>query len=355
MEMGFPLASRDRCMMEDCVIIGGGIAALSAANQLADAGLKPLLIEANSYPAHRICGEFISPECHPTLNNWNIALSSSMTNCRFIQGSDQMEFTLPKPAKSCSRYHFDTQLLERAKSKGAQILTNTKMISLQKTSDYELTLSNGQTIKARHLMIGTGKLPNMSTQMPLKYIGMKAHFTGIDLQNTLEMHLFPGGYLGISPIDHETTNIACLLRLDRFPQFNPEIFIKSLPSLNKKLSQAKMLFPKWLVGQVPEFGIRKNPHWDKAFWIGDAAGSIPPISGEGLALAVFSGCMAADYLLKSDSTQFQQDWLAQVKKRFIYAKLLHKTMLNPFTSKIAIKIGNLFPSTPQYFWGATRG
>ncbi len=46
-------------MIEDCVIVGGGVAGLSAANRLADAGLSPLIVEASKYPAHRICGEFL--------------------------------------------------------------------------------------------------------------------------------------------------------------------------------------------------------------------------------------------------------------------------------------------------------
>ena len=186
--------------------IGGGIAGLSAANQLADSGLSPLIIEANSYPAHRICGEFISHECLPILERWNIPLSSPMNNCRFIKSNHQIEFSLPIPANSCSRFTFDAQLLERAKSKGARALTETKVISLhipKKSSDpYELVLSNGQQIMAQHLMIGTGRLPKecgIHDNLPLKYVGFKAHFEGVSLEHAIEMHLFKGGYLASPP------------------------------------------------------------------------------------------------------------------------------------------------------------
>ena len=118
--------------------------------------------------------------------------------------------------------------------------------------------------------------------------------------------------------------------------------------------KARKVFPQWLIGQLPEFGIRKNPSWQKVFWIGDAAGSIPPICGDGLALAVTSGCMAADYFLNSNAEQFQHDWLQRVKKRFFYAKQLHRLMLNPMTNTLAIKMGNLFPQLPLHLWKATR-
>lgn len=336
-------------MIEECAIIGGGIAGLSAANRLADAGVRPLLIEANSYPAHRICGEFVSHECHPLLKEWNIPLSSSMNTCRFFKASHLMEFSLPIAAKSCSRYNFDHHLLERAKDKGAKVLTETKLLSLDPKELFHLTLSNGQEIKASSLIIGTGKIPNINLSLPMKYIGIKAHFERSELYNNLDMHLFPGGYLGISPLDDLTINVACLIQNDRLPEnITPELFIQPF------LPKTKMLFPKWLVGQLPEFGIRKNPQWDRVFWIGDAAGSIPPICGEGLSLAVFSGCMAADYLLNSNSKQFQQDWVKAVKKPFFYAKSLHRLMLNPLTNTLALELGNLFSSLPQYFWQATR-
>lgn len=355
-------------MIEECVIIGGGVAGLSAANHLADAGLSPLIIEANGYPAHRICGEFVSHECLPILRRWSIPLSSPLTHCRFLRENHQIEFPFPIHPRSCSRLTFDALLFERAKCNGVRALTNTKVISLhvpEKSSDpYALELSNGQRIEARHLMIGTGRIPNdqgIQYAPPLKYVGFKAHFEGIPLEHTIEMHLFDGGYLGISRITDQTTNIACLMKKDYFSENDsPGRMISQLQNdvkmqiFKERMSNARMIFPEWLSGELPEFGIRTNPKWDRVFWIGDAAGSIPPICGDGLALAVLSGCMAADYLMKSDAKHFQGDWLKRVKKRFFYARQLHRIMLNPVTSTLAFKIGNLFPQLPIHLWKATR-
>lgn len=198
----------------------------------------------------------------------------------------------------------------------------------------------------------------MSDALPLKYVGFKAHFEGIPL-DAIEMHLFEGGYLGISRITDHTANIACLIKKESFlASLSPDHLISRLQKertiFKERMANARMLFPQWLIGELPEFGIRTNPDWDRVFWIGDAAGSIPPLCGDGLALAVSSGCMAADYLLQSDAKQFQKAWLKRVKKRFFYAKQLHKIMLNPLTSTLAFKIGNLFPQLPIHLWKATR-
>src|SRR3954463_3381750 len=48
--------------MYDAVVIGAGLAGCSAAPQLARRGRRVLLLEAERYPVHKMCGEFLSPE-----------------------------------------------------------------------------------------------------------------------------------------------------------------------------------------------------------------------------------------------------------------------------------------------------
>lgn len=193
----------------------------------------------------------------------------------------------------------------------------------------------------------------------MKYVGIKAHFEGISLDRALEMYSFEGGYLGISTLDDRTVNIACLVLKNRVEN-SPELWIEQLkedPTMalfKERISKARMLFPKWLVGEIPEFGIRDRPLWERVFWIGDAAGSIPPVSGEGLAMAITSGCMAADYYLNEDAEAFKKAWKKRYGKRLFFAGQLHKMMLTSWMGHLAIPICHLFPSLPIYFWEQTR-
>lgn len=358
-------------MIENCVIVGGGVAGLSAANHLADAGMTPLLVDAGRYPSHRICGEFFSYECLPILNRWGVTMTGHVTHCRLFSGSKKTELHFPKPSASCSRFTFDEMLLNRAKKNGARVLTEVKVISLQPpkhpSEPYGLVLSDGQCIRAQQLMIGTGRIPKMhpsASALAPAYIGFKAHFEGLPIDNCVEMHTFNKGYLGIAPIDSKTTNIACLVKKERVPNWDPNrpnLSIEGilneenpLSSVKDRLTKAKMIFPSWLSSQVPEFGIRDNPLWERAFFIGDAAGSIPPISGEGLAIAVTSGSMAAEYLLERDAKEFKADWLKRYKRRFFWAQQLHKLMAAPRLGPIAIDLCNLFPSLLTTAWHLTR-
>ncbi len=353
-------------MIEDCIIIGGGVAGLSAANRLADKGVSALIIEAGKFPAHKICGEFFSHECLPILHQWEIPLTATISTSRFICGNNKSEFQLPISSESCSRHTFDASLLDRALKNGARVLTETSVVSLTSSDCYEVALSNGQTIKARHLMIGTGKIPKFSqtqSQHPpeMKYFGFKAHFENIDIDNSVEIHAFPGGYLGISNVYPKTTNIACLVKKEFVQKFErPENFItnlmhnKSMRLLNEKISKAHMVFPQWLIGQLPEFGIRSNPDLENVYWIGDAAGSIPPVCGDGLAIAITSGSMAADFMLQSNAAEFKKAWLKRYRTRFFLAKYIHKIMITKCINTAAVKACNMFPKLPIYLWSHTR-
>lgn len=353
-------------MIEDCVILGGGIAGLSAANRLAEAGKSPLIIEAGKFPSHRICGEFLSHECLSILRQWDIPLSNHISQCCFFCGDVNLALRLPLQSGACSRFILDTKLLERAVTKGARAMTETTVTALKipdkDSSYYELHLSNGQKLLAKQLMIGTGRIPRIpevKKDVPLKYVGMKAHFQGIDLEHDLEMFCFPGGYLGMSAIGENVTNIACIVSKKEFSLHNnPQEFLlklqESQPIFRKRLEKSKMLFPNWLSGEVPEFGIRQNPSWDGVYWIGDAAGGIPPVSGDGLAIAITSGYMAADYFLQSNSHEFKNAWIKRYKKRFYYAKLLHSLLRKPYLGRLALGIGKAFPSLPSLLWKLTR-
>lgn len=343
-------------MIEDCVIIGGGVAGLSAANRLVDRGVKPLLIDASHFPAHRICGEFLSYECLPILKDWGMAICPSIDSCSFSNGSQKLSLRLPERSGSCSRFVLDGVLFERAKQLSMKVMTDTQVIGWEipqkKSEHYTLTLSNGKVIQAHSVFVGTGKMPSQkSSALEPQYFGFKAHFQNdAPYEKKLEMHTFPGGYLGISRLDQNTMNLACVVQKSMVTP-TPELFISHLMN---NFSLGKMIFPQWLIGQIPEFGIRKNPSWARVFFIGDAAGSIPPLCGEGLAIAITSGYMAADYYLDADAAAFQKAWRQRYRKSFMIAQALHHLMIRPNIASIALKIGQMIPSLPQWVWKLTR-
>jgi menaquinone-9 beta-reductase len=350
-------------MLKACLIIGGGIAGLSAAIRLTELGIQPLVIEAGKYPSHRLCGEFFSPESLPLIKRWQMPQGSQITKCCFFTRRQHLSFELPQPAVGSSHYIFDWELLQLAKSKGVEVLTETRVTDIlpaHSADDFHhVYLENSNCYQTKQLIIGTGRLPTIIQGQPLKprYFGFKSHFEGLDLDSTLKMFCFPGGYLGISSVAPNVANVAGLIRLNDLDNEKPLEFIQKqsgFENLVLQLRSAKPLLPEWMKGTSPEFGIRQTPLWPNTYWIGDAAGSLPPICGDGIGMALTSGAMAAEYLAQNDAQAFKKAWLKRYQKRFFWAKCLHKIVINPTSCTLAVLGSRLIPSLPKKVFELTR-
>jgi menaquinone-9 beta-reductase len=344
-------------------ILGGGLAGLCAAIRLAELGVEPLLIEAGTYPSHKVCGEFLSPASLPLLKSWNI-IPVPLYQAHLRTPQKTLSFNFPSPAGSLSHLQLDPALAIYAQKLGVKLLTATKVANLIPALNsftlHQLQLDSGQVIQTTHLLIATGRLPGFHSPSPtLCYTGIKAHFKEIPIQNTLEMFAFPGAYLGLSPVENDCFNVACLARSELVQQAgSSDAFIHTLrqkhPLLNLYLSQGKNLFPSWMQVSIPEFGIKSLPLWPRTYFIGDAAGTIPPASGNGLSMALTSGYLAAEYAIKNDDHGFKKAWHKRYAHPIRMGKCLHHLMLRPHYSNFFLRLGSVFPSLTQSIFNHTR-
>lgn len=353
------------------LIIGGGVSGLSTANRLLELGQSPCLIDAGSYPSHKICGEFFSNECHEILNKWGVLPPAVIDSIRFHLGEKSYSFKLPKESRGMSRYGFDTILFKRAEDRGTLCFTNSSVTSLSyhpnELYSYHVTIQNGRLFRAKKLFIGTGRLLNLllGKEPPtMKYRGFKTHFEGIDLDQTLEMFILPKGYLGISPIENGKVNVACLMKKENpFLILSPEQYLDKIDqtpvgkSLRKILKKGKPLFNEWLTTEIPEF--RLSPHFLKRFQnlylIGDAAAAIAPASGDGLAMAVTSGVLAADCSVEKNTKVYHHQWKNIYQNRLRWAAFAHKLMFHPYASLPVLQLASVYPKLFDLLYFKTRG
>lgn len=351
--------------MNNVVIIGGGVAGLSAAIHCAQRGIKTVLIEAGSYPAHKICGEFFSPEALPMLKSWGIQPEVYINQIQIYSKTSHSSLQLDSPAASMSRFVFDHALVRVARDCGVQVMTETMVRGMEHVgSEYLVDLSSGEKLAATQIVIGTGRViqllqPEKKTEIfRPEFVGFKAHWTGIDTADRVQFYTFPGGYIGLSAIEDGKTNIACLASIEQVNRFkSPDLFIQNLisgPLLKDVINKGFRLFPKWLTCSVPSFGVRSNPMLPNIFYIGDAAGTIPPATGDGLAIALASGALAAQYVKAHDAVGFSCAWAKKYTALLFRGRMLHHALLRPGCATLAIKICNRIPSIAQYIFNKTR-
>lgn len=369
--LALPLADRSTGsrMSEPVLILGGGVAGLSAANRLIEQRIPVTLIEAGSYPQHKVCGEFISPEALPILNQWGLSIGSSIPQMVLHAGRSRLTYRLPRPAGSCSRFVLDHKLAQRAALLGCDLRTDTRVEDLEpgdgKTAPHRVRLSSGETLSSQRLIISTGRvLAQVLKQDPpeFNYTGFKAHFKRTAGGARLDMYSFKNGYLGMSPVDADTVNVACLLKAEVFERAgSPWAVMERLQDAHpdsdslQQLQPEHMIFEDWLTTRMPTLGKTRPPAWPQVYFLGDAMGSIYPATGDGLAMAITSGVMAAEFAMTRADKDYRNAWDDRFASRIFWGSCLHRLMLSPGIGQTAMALGTLIPGLDSWVFEKTRG
>ncbi|MBW7462002.1 NAD(P)/FAD-dependent oxidoreductase, partial [Paenibacillus sepulcri] len=134
----------------------------------------------------------------------------------------------PGTALGISRYRLDSELHRGALRAGVQVQTDTTVTSVYTSgSGYLVEAMQSKrrvAYQARIVIAAWGANPraglpgSSQPERSLKdrYMGVKSHFSGIGKEPVVELYFFPGGYLGISPVENGYVNAAALLRQGTF-------------------------------------------------------------------------------------------------------------------------------------------
>jgi menaquinone-9 beta-reductase len=123
-----------------CGIIGGGLGGLCLAIQLAQKGVEVVLFEKNTYPQHKVCGEYISMESWDFLTGLGVPLDGlNLPKINQLGVSSESGFMLESPLAlggfGISRYSLDHYLCELARQKGVVIYENCKVSDVEIVDD----------------------------------------------------------------------------------------------------------------------------------------------------------------------------------------------------------------------------
>ena len=116
----------------DIEIVGGGLAGLTLGLALRRQGIGVRVIEAGTYPRHRVCGEFITGLDDETIEQLGLApLFADAPRHRaavwFIDGAMARTETFPRPAIGISRYALDARLADAFVAHGGELCVGTRI------------------------------------------------------------------------------------------------------------------------------------------------------------------------------------------------------------------------------------
>lgn len=287
------------------LIVGGGLAGGAAGIELARAGHAPLLLERETGAHDKICGEFLSGEAVAALAGLGVDARSlgavPITRVEVNDGRRQVAAELPFPALSLSRRVLDEALLEQASAAGVAVQRG---VSVREVERGVAHTSVGD-VPASALLLASGKHDVRGASRPdgPDEIGFKMYFRDAALSrrlaSTVAVTFFDGGYAGLQPVEGGRLNLSLLIG---GPQYRA---LGSWSALLERLGQepalaaladAEALLPRPLaISRVP-YGHLARPANDGLWRLGDQAAVIPSFCGDGMAIALESGRLAASML-----------------------------------------------------------
>ncbi|TAF67094.1 MAG: FAD-dependent monooxygenase [Cytophagales bacterium] len=370
--------------MYDIGIIGGGLAGLANAIQMAKAGLKVILFERQQYPFHRVCGEYISMEALPFLQN-------ELEIDPFEHGAIQLsEFRLTSPAGrqlivpldlggfGISRYTLDELLYQKATEKGVTILQNTIIRQTEKQiNHWQLTTHQEQTFEAKTVIAAYGKRTQLDQlwkrrffQQKSPYIGIKYHIKyAYQPLHQIALHNFQQGYCGISRIEDDKyclcylTTRENLRKHQNIAQMEKEVLRKN-PFLDHIFDHAEWLYDAPKVINEVSFAPKKLIEQDGILMCGDSAGMIAPLAGNGMAMALHSAKILSKCLIdyqKGDIDQktmhqnYQKEWKKYFANRLQRGRQLQSFFGSTLLSELLVITTKNLPFLAQKLIKQTHG
>lgn len=331
----------------ETIVIGGGPAGAMAACRLAAAGRDVILLERSTSPHHKVCGEFLSIETQALLRRVRIEPQElgavPVERVTIHAAGGRATAKLPFRALSLSRYRLDEALLARARVLGARVKHGALVQGVtRRGAAWSVRCAGGQVLSAHNLVLATGKhgLRGVEDERDGSLVGLKMHVrlprhicTG--LTNTVELFMLDRSYVGLELIEAGVANLCLVVRRDLaqevgsgWPALRNHLSKTSGP-LAQRLQDAEPCFDKPLAVVCPAGGHLAGETEPNVFPVGDRLAHIPPFTGDGLAIAVASGGLAGEAILRGGaSAQYLAAARASMRKPIRLAGMVSRLATN---------------------------
>ena len=340
-------------------IVGGGLAGLTLGLMLRERQVPVTLWEAGAYPRHRVCGEFLSGHGQRVLGPLGLLQECEAAGAQWARTAlfanehrSSPPRPLPQPALCVSRHALDALLARAFEERGGELQIRQRRDSIPVEPGW---------------VQATGRQPQAQVG-GWRWFGFKAHAEHVVLDADLELHVSRNAYVGLCRIEGGRVNVCGLFRrqvgdapsTDRTAE-SALRGVRGSP-LHQRLATA--IFVPESVCSVAGLDLRPRSLQTETRWLlGDAAGMIPPFTGNGMSLALESAEWSAEPLTRfargtCSWEQARRDYAAhsdsRTRDRLRWAGFLQRLLFLPAAPTLLLALSRPEPIWRRFF-ALTRG
>ena len=320
----------------DVIVVGGGPIGLAAAINARMHGLTALVIEPRTGTIDKACGEGVMPGAVTELAALGVHPHGRIiAGIRYQDGTRTAEHCFASDAGlGVRRTELHRALAERAVELGVAF-EHGKVAAIEQANDGKQVgarrggagregdeqdgavsahLADGRTIEGRWMLgcdglhstvrelVGLAARPRRVRRRDSRRFGIRQHFEVAPWTDLVEVHWAPNAEVYVTPVGDNEVGVAVLGR--RGTSF--EDALASVPALAKRLRDAT---PASTVrGAGP---LRQNTTGQRSgrvLLVGDAAGYVDAITGEGIRLGLAEARTAIECIVAGDPERYEREW-----------------------------------------------
>jgi geranylgeranyl reductase family protein len=326
-------------MQRDLLVIGGGPAGSAAAITAARAGLSVTLFEKGPYGRDKVCGDGLTPRAIAALDELRIdhSVAHRIDGLRMIAGKKERELLWPTTDRFPNhgavwpRKRFDNHLLDVAIASGVDVRFECEALPVLEdnrcvgvvvgtekfTAPFTVLAAGAQGQAAQ--ILGAVRDPNETFGLAIRAYAPTPRHAERHLEACLSLSDEHGtavpGYGWMFPAGDGTVNIGvgALSTMKGFKKLNLNTLLDQYSSLVRESWSLGEYVEKPRAWRLPMSCVRRSgPGWVA---VGDSAGFVNPMNGEGIDYGLESGMLAAQKFIE-DPVTASQAYDREVGERF---------------------------------------
>lgn len=306
--------------MNDALVVGGGPAGLAAAIGLAAAGRAVTVIEPRRGIIDKACGEGLMPGALAHLAALGVAPPPGVpfVGIRYQDATHPDRHAtgdLPHPGLGVRCLALHRALTDRARALGVR-WHHDRVEAIEQHATHVIAAGARTRLTAPHLIAADGlhspirRLLGLDRPTRSRRYGIRRHYAIAPWTDRVEVHWAPTAETYVTPVAPDEIGVALLY--DKPGRFDP--LLERFPLLRARLRDAEPT--SRLRGAGPFHQRARTQRLGRVLLVGDAAGYLDPLTGEGVALGLATAAQAVRCVVDDDLAAYPRRWRRATRRYY---------------------------------------